>query len=217
MKVNNLPKKIAVFPLSNAIFFPRTLLPLNIFENRYLQMVNDCIKGERIFGMIQPKKNKKLNLKKINAETYEIGCLGKIVNFSETEDNRFIITLLGLTRFKIINEINNDKLYREFIVDYTKFNNDLDKNKLLKLNTKNLFNKIKIFFKKKGYSLNWNELENLDNEQMINTICMVAPLSAEEKQKLLESESVENQINVLEEIINFNLKSQLQSEIKTIN
>lgn len=216
MKANNLPKKIAIFPLSNAIFFPRTLLPLNIFEKRYLQMVNDCIKNDRIFGMIQIKRHKNLNSKK-NPETYEIGCLGKIVNFNETEDNRFIITLLGLTRFKIINEISNNKLYREFVVDYTKFNDDLDKNKLLILNTKNLFSKVKIFLKKKGLSLNWGELENLDIEQMINTVCMITPLSIEEKQKLLESEKIGDKVNVLEEIIDFNLKSQFQNETKTIN
>ena len=179
-------------------------------------MVNDCIKNDRIFGMIQIKRHKNLNSKK-NPETYEIGCLGKIVNFNETEDNRFIITLLGLTRFKIINEISNNKLYREFVVDYTKFNDDLDKNKLLILNTKNLFSKVKIFLKKKGLSLNWGELENLDIEQMINTVCMITPLSIEEKQKLLESEKIGDKVNVLEEIIDFNLKSQFQNETKTIN
>ena len=91
MKINNLPNEIAVFPLSNAVFFPRTILPLNIFEERYVQLINDCMKGDRLFGMVQPK------LKKKNTEVYSIGCLGKIISFNEVADKRFIISLSGLT------------------------------------------------------------------------------------------------------------------------
>ena len=90
MKKENLPNKIAVFPLSNAIFFPRTILPLNIFEDRYLQLVDDCMKGNRMFGMVQPRKSVGSS-----PEVYSVGCLGKIISFNETADKRFIITLLG--------------------------------------------------------------------------------------------------------------------------
>ena len=106
MLEKELPKKISVFPLSNAIFFPRTILPLNIFEKRYLQMVSDSMKENKLFGMVQPKiqKNKNMGL-------YKVGCLGKIISFNETKDNRFIIALSGITRFKITEEVNNNKLY----------------------------------------------------------------------------------------------------------
>ena len=121
IKKNNLPKKIAIFPLSNAIFFPKTILPLNIFEDRYIQLVNDCMREYRIFGMVQPK-----NLKDKLPEVYDIGCLGKIVSFNETVDKRFIISLSGIIRFRIKNEIQKEKLYRNFEVDYSEFLNDLN-------------------------------------------------------------------------------------------
>ena len=121
MKKENLPNKISVFPLSNAIFFPRTILPLNIFEDRYLQLVDDCMKGNRMFGMVQPRNNTD-----ISPEVYNVGCLGKIISFNETTDKRFIITLLGLTRFKIKKELQKKKLYRIFEVDYSEFLDDLE-------------------------------------------------------------------------------------------
>ena len=101
MKKENLPNEIPVFPLSNAIFFPRTILPLNIFEDRYLQLVDDCMKGNRMFGMVQPRNNIGMS-----PEVYNVGCLGKVISFNETTDKRFIITLLGLSRFKIKKEFN---------------------------------------------------------------------------------------------------------------
>ena len=121
MKIKELPKNISVFPLANAVFFPRTILPLNIFEDRYIQLVNDCMKGERMFGMVQPK-----NRKSKIPEVYEVGCLGKIVSFNETTDNRFIISLSGIIRFRIKNELKKENLYRKFNVDYSEFLNDLN-------------------------------------------------------------------------------------------
>ena len=130
MNIENLPKKISIFPLSNVIFFPKTVLPLNIFEKRYLEMVNDSIKKDRYFGIVQPKYNlKKIKSKASNANDvssksnlFSVGCLGKIINFSETDDGRFIINLSGIIRFKIEKEVKNEKLYREAIVDYINFN-----------------------------------------------------------------------------------------------
>ena len=152
MKFEDLPREIAIFPLSSAIFFPGTILPLNIFEERYLHLVNDSIKDQRIFGMVQPKRNKKTEKKKIyEPKLYSIGGLGKIINFFETEDNRLIITLLGLCRFKIIDTISNNKLYKEFTVDYSGFENDLNASKVpkKKIDTDGLITKLKVYFKKK--------------------------------------------------------------------
>lgn len=217
MKFENLPKKIPIFPLSKAIFFPKTILPLNIFEDRYIQLVNDAIKNNRVFGMTQPKRGKiieKGTQKK--PELYDVGCLGKIINFSETNDNRFLITLFGLCRFKIIQEDQSKKLYREFTVDYSNFENDLKNYNIKKPKTdmNKIMNKVKLYFKKKNYLLDWNILNKLDQEQLIDTICMVSPLSVEEKQKLLETKKVDEKLFILDEILNFNLES--ESEVKTI-
>ena len=202
MDIKNLPNKIPVFPLSNAVFFPKTVLPLNIFEDRYIQLVNDCMKGQRIFGMIQPKS--KEGLKK---EVYEVGCLGKITSFSETNDKRLIVGLTGLTRFRIVNEINGEKLYREFEVDYSDFANDLE-NKVSErenFHLKNILNKIKIYFEKKNYMIHFNELEKLSCDELISTISMISPFSSGEKQKIIETVNIEEKIRVFEEVINFNL------------
>ena len=202
MKKNNLPNKIPIFPLSSAIFFPRTVLPLNIFEDRYIQLINDCMKENRMFGMVQPKSKKG-----ISPEVYKIGCLGKIISFNETEDKRFIISLSGIIRFRIRNEIKKEKLYRNFEVDYSEFLNDLEQGKIEIKNydKKNLLNKIKVFFQKINYPIDHDQLTNLDLDQLVNTVSMISPFSVEEKQKLIETVKIDDKIKILSEIISFNL------------
>jgi len=202
MTKNDLPNKIAVFPLSNAIFFPRTILPLNIFEDRYIQLVSDCMKEERLFGMVQPKV---MSGKK--PEVYTVGCLGKIINFNETSDRRFIINLSGIIRFKIQKELISNKLYREFNVDYSDFIADLEekKNELKNFANSQLFKKIKIFFHRLNYAIEFDELLKLNFDQLISTVCMISPFSVQEKQKLIEIVKTEDKIKILEEIIDFNL------------
>ena len=202
MKKEDLPNKISVFPLSNAIFFPRTILPLNIFEDRYLQLVDDCMKGNRMFGMVQPR-----NSAGMSPEVYSVGCLGKIISFNETTDKRFIITLLGLTRFRIKKELQKKKLYRSFEVDYSEFLNDFEFKKDENFNSekKNLLYKIKIFFEKINYPVKYSELSKLDLDELISNVSMISPFSIEEKQKLIETKKIDNKIKVLNEIINFNL------------
>jgi len=197
-----LPKKISVFPLSNAIFFPKTILPLNIFEKRYLQMVGDCMKEEKIFGMIQPKTKKNKN-----SDLYKVGCLGKIISFNETQDNRCIIALSGIIRFKIIEELKNNKLYREFIVDYSDYLNDLKNNDVVEKNKEknNLLRKIELFFNKMDCYVELKEFKKLSFDQLVSTICMVSPFSVEEKQKLIEIVKPEDKFKTLDSIINFNL------------
>ena len=202
MKKKIFPNKIPIFPLSSAIFFPKTILPLNIFEDRYIQLVNDSMKDNRMFGMVQPK-----NRKSISPEVYKIGCLGKIVSFNETEDKRFIISLSGIIRFKIKNEIKKEKLYRSFEVDYSEFLNDLEeeKNQIINFNKKDLIKKIKLFFQKINYPIDYNQLLRLDLHQLVNTVSMISPFSVEEKQKLIETIKIEDKLKVLSEIISFNL------------
>ena len=202
IKKNNFPNKIPIFPLSNAIFFPKTILPLNIFEERYIQLVNDCMKENRMLGMVQPKtRTGKL------PEVYNIGCLGKIISFNETNDKRLIISLSGIIRFRIKKEIEKEKLYRNFEVDYSDFFDDLEekKDQIINYDKKNLINKIKIFFKKINYPIDYIELAKLDLDQLVSTVAMISPFSVEEKQKLIEMVKIEDKIKILDEVITFNL------------
>jgi Lon protease-like protein len=195
-----LPSVIPIFPLSGIIFFPKTNLPLNIFEPRYLTLVNETFKSSKYMGMIQAKKN--------SSDVYSIGCLGKITEHKKTKDGRLLINLTGISRFEIKSEINNDKVFREFQVSYEKFTDDLEKEKkqiLVKEKINAIFEKTKIFFKKNGLLLNWNEFEKLDQDQKINTLAMIAPISNEEKQTILESIHIESKTKVLSEIIEFYL------------
>lgn len=200
MKKEDLPKKIAIFPLSNAVFFPKTMLPLNIFEDRYLQLVSDCMKEKRIFGMIQPK-----NSGGKKPDVYSVGCLGKIINFNETEDKRFIITLSGITRFQIKEELNNKKLYREFDVDYSPFLQDLDNQVIKTSHDRDLLKKVSIFFNKINYSVELDQLFKLNFDQLISTVCMISPFTISEKQKLIETIKIEDKIKILDEIISNNI------------
>ena len=212
MKKNDLPKKISIFPLSNAIFFPRTILPLNSFEERYIKLVEDGMKENRLFGMVQPK----LKIKQ-KPEVYKVGCLGKIISFTETIDKIFQISLSGVIRFKIIEELNTNKLYREFKVDYSDFINDLEEKKYEeKFSKKNLINKIKTFLIKKNYIIEFDKLEKLNFDQLINTICMLGPFSDSEKQKLIETIKIEEKVKILEKLIEFNVISYTETK-QTIN
>ena len=191
---NKLPSIIPVFPLQGVIYFPKTNLPLNIFEQRYINLVNDAYNNNKFMGMVQSKKE--------GNAVYEIGCLGKISDYQKSKDGRILINLTGVSRFKIIKEINNNKLYREFNVDYKNFNGDISEVQEL-VGAENLLEKIKLFFEKNGLLLNWKEFEKLDQAQKINTLAMIAPITNEEKQKLLEAISLKSKVNVLESIISF--------------
>ena len=191
-----LPSKIPVFPLSGVIYFPKTNLPLNIFEQRYLDLVNDTLKKDKFMGMIQSKKD--------NPHIYNIGCLGKISDFKRSKDGKILINLTGLIRFEILEEIKNSKLYREFKVNYDKFAKDLISVKR-QTNNDTIMKKVKIFFEKNGLLLNWKEFEKLDDDQKINTLAMIAPVTNEEKQKLLETIALQEKMETLEKIIDFYL------------
>tara|TARA_E500000331_G_scaffold317149_1_gene328337 strand:- start:86 stop:730 length:645 start_codon:yes stop_codon:yes gene_type:complete len=196
--LHNLPKEIPVFPLSNFIIFPKTTVPLNIFEPRYIEMVDDAMKGDRTIGMIQPRKSK-LTIPTL----YKVGCAGKIISFSETEDGRYLIVLNGISRFKIIDELETEKLYRKFNVDFKDFFYDLDeKNEEIKFSDLELiFKNLKSLFIKQGYKIDWNELKKQSLGQTINTLAMASPFSLEEKQVLLETINLNERKKKLEQIL----------------
>jgi len=193
-----LPSKIPVFPLSNFIIFPETTVPLNIFEPRYIQMIDDVMKKERIIGMVQPKEenNKKPKL-------YNIGCAGKITSFHETEDGRYLIIINGVCRFKILNEFSTNKLYRECEVIYNDFYNDTQnqKEEIKFTDLELIFKNLKNLFNKQGYKINWKEIEKQSLDQTINTLSMASPFSLEEKQILLETIDLKERKKKLEEIL----------------
>ena len=196
--IKNLPSIISVFPLSNFIIFPNTSVPLNIFEPRYIKMIDDCLKDSRIIGMIQPKNNKNI------PELYSIGCAGKITSFNETDDGKYLIVIKGLSRFRILKEINNNKTYRECKVSFDEFNIDMisNYNEIKFTDLELIFKNLKTLFNKKGYTVNWKELEKQSLDQTINTLVMASPFSLEEKQVLLETIDIKNRKIELEKILN---------------
>ena len=200
MKKEDLPNILPVFPLSNFIIFPRTTVPLNIFEPRYVQMIDKCMKSNRIIGMIQPKKTGELK----KPDLHSVGCAGKITSFNETDDGRYLIVLNGICRFKITDEVINDNLFRECKVEYRDFYSDLIENKdsIKFSDLKLIFQNLKGLFKKQGYEINWKEIEKQSLDQTVNTLSMASPFSLEEKQVLLESKDLNIRKEKLEEILN---------------
>ena len=204
-----LPEEISIFPLSNFIIFPESTVPLNIFETRYVQMIDDAMKSHRMIGMVQPKKTG--DLKKPNL--YNVGCVGKITSFNETDDGRYLIVLNGISRFEILKEISTNKLYRVCKVNYEKFSFDFKENRE-KINFSNLetiLKDLKSIFNKKGYAINWSELEKQDLYNTLNTLSMASPISLEEKQTLLESLNVNDRKLKLEKILKTYLLDNFQN------
>ena len=199
IKVQNLPLTVSIFPLSNFIIFPNTTVPLNIFEPRYVEMINDSMKTNKMIGLIQPKTSK------INSipELHQVGCLGEITNFKDV-DGRFLIDLNGLSRFNISKEVENNKPYREYEINFDGFHNDLSlqKDELKFADLELIFKDLKSLFEKKGYIINWKSLEKQNLNETINALAMASPFSLEEKQILLESENLETRKDKIAEILN---------------
>jgi len=190
MKINDIPKIVPIFPLSNFVLFPKTSVPLNIFEPRYIDMINDSMKSNKIIGMIQPK-----TLKNKNGipNLYEVGCLGKIITFQETEDSRYLIELKGIIRFEKVKEIETDNKYRVLEVSCDKFANDLNpKNEKLEFSDlKIIFKDLRSLFERKGFLINWKALEKQSLDEIINALSMASPFSLDEKQILLEAKNLD--------------------------
>jgi len=200
MKKHDLPKILPLFPLSNFIIFPDTTVPLNVFEPRYIEMINDSMKTNKFIGLIQPKKNN------INStlDLHQIGCMGKITSFKDTSDGRYLIDLSGLARFKVTKEIKNNKPYRECEISFDEYQDDLNiqKEDLKFSDLELIFKDLKLLFEKKGYIINWKSLEKQNLNETINALAMASPFSLEEKQILLESQNLEIRKNKISEILN---------------
>ena len=202
MKKIDLPKKLAVFPLSNFIIFPKTSVPLNIFEPRYIDMINDSMKSNKLVGMVQPKISKADEMDYI-PKLHEIGCMGKITSFKETDDARYLIELKGIIRFKITNEINTNKKYRECEVNFENYFEDLENRKEdIKFSDLELiFKDLKFAFWKRGFIINWKTLEKQSLDETINALAMASPFTIEEKQVLLETKNLDSRKTKIAEIL----------------
>ena len=191
---NDLPQFIPVFPLEGVVMFPDTYLPLNIFEPRYLEMINKAISSKnRLVGMIQPNNSNDNKL-------YDVGCAGKIIKFEETKDKRYLITLKGLSRFELISEKTNRKNFKEAHVKWDRYSQDLKK-KDLKEEFINLKVSLKEYFKIKNIKVNFEVIDKCNDYNFVDQITMICPLAYEEKQLLLETTSISKRGNLLQSII----------------
>ena len=201
MKKEELPNTISIFPLSNFIIFPRTTVPLNIFEPRYIEMINDSMQNNKLIGMIQPKSIK--DDKSIIPSLHKIGCLGKITSFKEIDDGRYLIDLKGIIRFKILKDEKTDKPYRCCEINFDDYLDDLSQKKEdLKFSDLELiFKDLKQLFEKRGFIINWKALEKQSLDETINALAMASPFSLEEKQVLLEAVNLDLRKNKIAEIL----------------
>jgi Lon protease-like protein len=195
-----IPQEISIFPLANAVFFPNTILPLNIFEPRYKKMVEDSLISNKIIGMIQ--KREVSNSKK--PEIFSVGCLGKIDTHTKTADGRYLINLKGLIRFRILDEVEKNLPYRKFRVTCDEFLDDLEKIKFNdKIDVIHLIDKARKLFKIHHLSTDWKIVEKVDPDQLVNSLSMICPFSVSEKQGLLEAKTLLERNVLINQIINF--------------
>lgn len=201
-------QEIPIFPLDNVIILPGSFLPLNIFEKRYLNMIDDALKTDsRLIGMIQPVMNKNQNI-----ESFEnrIGCYGRIIKFEETEKNTYLISLKGLSRFKIINSQLQKSGYITSMVSIETYKNDLNEsetNNFKFKNDKSLKSILKSYLKIKNLDSNWNYINSCSNLDLTNQLSIVCPFSTHEKQMLLESKSTDDRYILLLSILENTVKS----------
>ncbi len=201
MQTKDLPNILPVFPLSNFIIFPKTSVPLNIFEPRYIDMINDCMKSNKFIGVIQPQNSKDDDLFK--PKLHNVGCMGKITSFNETDDGRFLIELKGVIRFKYVKEILNKKKYRECEVDFKNYYEDLinTKEEIKFSDLELIFKDLKTLFEKRGFIINWEGLQKQNLDETINALAMASPFTLEEKQVLLEAQNLKIRKNKIAEIL----------------
>ena len=194
----NLPNTIPIFPLKGVVMFPDTYLPLNIFEQRYLKMIDHAISNEnRLIGMIQPKNS---NESEENSSFYSVGCAGKIIKFEETEDNRYLITLKGLSRFNLLSETTNDKNFREANIDWENFSKDLNINEISS-DFSTLKTALKKYFKSKNIRANMDAIDTFNDYNFVDQITMICPFENNEKQLLLETTSILKREKLLQTIL----------------
>lgn len=189
-----LPSPIPVFPLAGALVFPRGQLPLNIFETRYLAMVDDALRSHRMIGMIQPEPASGVDAPPL----YRVGCVARITHFNEVGDGRYSITLTGVSRFRVIEELETESPYRVCAVSYDDFRDDLSEpTENDGVDRSGFLRTLRDFATANRLKLDWEEIEKAPNETLINALSMMSPFGASEKQALLEAGSLKERTEVL--------------------
>ena len=206
----SLPNTIPIFPLKGVVMFPDTYLPLNIFEPRYLKMIDHAISNEhRLIGMIQPKNSNESDKKSL---FYRVGCAGKIIKFEETDDNRYLITLRGLSRFNLVSEKTNDKNFREANINWENFKKDLDiTSKSSDFSTLKIT--LKKYFKSKNIRANMDAIDTFNDYNFVDQITMICPFENNEKQLLLETTSILKREKLLQTILDSYITEENISDI----
>lgn len=204
LKAVDLPDLVPIFPLPGALLLPRARLPLHIFEPRYLAMLDDALKTEhRLIAMVQPASRSNGRGDALN----QIGCAGRVTQFSETEDGRYMITLSGVSRFRVLEEVKGFQPYRRCQVAWTDFARDLGPSeKDLEFNRKGFLGLLKRYFENRELSTDWDSLEDADNEMLINSLSMMLDFSPEDKQALLEAPSLSTRRETLVTLMEFALR-----------
>ena len=201
-KFNELPNELPVFPLEGALLLPGGTLPLNIFEPRYLTMIDHALGQSRCIGMIQPNsKPDQTILDDSNTPLYKIGCLGRITSFMETDDGRYLISLQGLVRYNVANEISSDFGYRRVIPDYTPYRPDLENTESEDLDRDRLLSCLRSYFDVNNIDADWKAIEHTNNHRLVNTLAMICPFSSAEKQAILEASTLVQRADIMETIM----------------
>lgn len=193
ISLEGLPEIIRIFPLDKCVLLPKAILPLNIFESRYLEMIEDAMKSDKYIGIIQPSISKKED-----SDTEEVGCLGKISTYVENDDGTLIVKLTGVCRFNINEKLESDKAYKQMRVSYNQFKDDLKLNDPIKsIDRDKLLNVISDYLNVNDLTTDWSVITDTDTEILINAFAMLSPFSSEEKQALLEAKNIENRSEIL--------------------
>jgi uncharacterized protein len=199
----DLPEAIPVFPLPGALLLPRGRLPLNIFEPRYLAMLDDTLKSEhRLIGMVQPYEGRAQPPK-----LHVIGCAGRVTSLSETEDGRYLIVLTGITRFRIREEVEGFAPYRRVSVDWSEFADDLDKPTAGDFDKDSFLALLQSYFEAQNLSSDWDSMREAEPEMLVNSLSMMCPFAVEEKQALLEAPRLADRADTLRQLMRFAIVS----------
>lgn len=189
-----IPSEFAVFPLAGALLLPGARLPLNIFEPRYLRMIDDALAAGRVIGMVQPDPVR--GATPAGPALYRTGCLGRLTSFSETEDGCYLVTLSGLTRFWINVELELNRGYRRVRADLARFAADRQEGTAA-IDRKRLLAALRTYFTAQGFDAKWDAIEAMDDPGLVTTIAMVCPFEPSEKQALLEAPGLRERADAL--------------------
>lgn len=204
MSTTDLPETLPIFPLTGALLLPHAQLPLNIFEPRYLEMIDDALREHRMIGMVQTH-----NAEDGCSKLYDVGCAGRIVSFDETEDGRYLITLLGLSRFRIKEEVKSKSLYRRIAAEWTEFGTDLQATCCFGFKKDDFFEILKEYFQRQDIEMNWDILYEAPDEKIISALSMICPFEPSEKQALLEAPCCKTRGEVLKAMLEIEIHKKI--------